>query len=55
MELLKIRAILIVLLKILEYRTNILMKYIKTDYGNIEAEKKYAIIRLFIEDYKNSI
>jgi len=43
------------IIKNLEYRTNILMKYIKTDYGNIEAEKKYAIIRLFIEDYKNSI
>ncbi len=43
------------IIKNLEYRTNILMKYIKTDYGNLEAEKKYAIIRLFIEDYKNSI
>lgn len=43
------------IIKNLEYRTSILMKYIKTDYGNLEAEKKYAIIRLFIEDYKNSI
>lgn len=43
------------IIKNLEYRTNILIKYIKTDYGNLEAEKKYAIIRLFIEDYKNSI
>lgn len=43
------------IIKNLEFRTSILMKYIKTDYGNLEAEKKYAIIRLFIEDYKNSI
>lgn len=39
----------------IEYRTNILMKHIKTPYGKSQAEKKYAIISSFIEDYKNSI
>ena len=39
----------------LEFRTDVLMKYIKTAYGKAQAEKKYAIIQSFIEDYKNSI
>jgi uncharacterized protein len=43
------------IIKNLEFRTNILMKYIKTAYAKAQAEKKYAIIQSFIEDYKNSI
>uniref|UniRef100_A0A6C0J2P0 HD domain-containing protein n=1 Tax=viral metagenome TaxID=1070528 RepID=A0A6C0J2P0_9ZZZZ len=43
------------IIKNLEFRTNILMKYIKTSYAKAQAEKKYAIIQSFIEDYKNSV
>ena len=43
------------IIKNLEFRTDVLMKYIKTSYGKAQAEKKYAIITSFIEDYKNSI
>ena len=41
--------------KNLEFRTNILMKYIKTAYGKAQAEKKYAIINSLLIDYKNSV
>jgi uncharacterized protein len=43
------------IIKNLEFRTNILMKYIKTAYGKAQAEKKYTIIQSFIDDYNMSI
>jgi len=43
------------IIKNLKFRTNILIKYIKTAYGKAQAEKKQAIISSFIEDYTNSI
>ena len=39
----------------LETRTNVLLKYINTDYGKKKAEKKYEIIKAYIEDFRESI
>jgi len=39
----------------IEQRSNILMKSIKTDLGKKISKDKYKIVRLFIDDYYNTI
>ena len=39
----------------LETRTKILLKHINTDYGMKIAEKKYKIIKAYIDDFRESI
>lgn len=36
----------------LEDRTDILMRYMKTDYGKSIANKKYEIIKMYIDDFR---
>ena len=39
----------------IENRTNILMNNIKTDMGKKISKDKYKIIKMFIEDYHNTM
>jgi HD superfamily phosphodiesterase len=39
----------------IENRTNILMNNINTDIGKKISREKYRIIRLFIDDYRNTM
>jgi uncharacterized protein len=43
------------ILDVLETRTNVLIKHLKTNLGKQIANKKYKIIQEFIEDYKMSV
>lgn len=38
----------------LEERTNVLMKYIKTDYAKTIANEKYQIIKMYIDDFRRN-
>ena len=39
----------------LEHRTNILIEYIKTDHGKKKSQEKYNIVKMFIDNFRNSI
>jgi uncharacterized protein len=39
----------------LEDRTNILLQYIKTDHGKKKSQEKYNIVKMFIDNFRNSI
>jgi HD superfamily phosphodiesterase len=39
----------------IENRTNILMNNINTDMGKKISREKYKIIRMFIDDYRNTM
>lgn len=42
-------------IKNIEYRTTILMQHIKTDLGRKISQDKYKIVKMFIDDYYNTI
>jgi len=44
-----------VIIKNIEWRTEILIKNIRTEMGKKISQDKYAIIKLFIDDYNNTI
>jgi len=50
----KIKVIFCNIIENIDVRTSILIKRIKTEMGRMIADKKYELIKIFIEDYKNS-